>query len=103
MRVSRNGVRQQESTYVAVPQTHRPRNTRYTGAPISMNLKDAELTNVLDTFAKLSGTTVRYPPSLKGKVSLNVKDMPWDEAFDLILREHDLTYEMKGDTITIKQ
>jgi len=102
MRVSANGVRQQESTYVAVPQTDRPRNTRYTGAPISLDLKDAEIKDVLNNFAKITGTDVQYSPDLKGTVTITVKNMPWDEAFDIILRQNNLTYQLKGDAIIIK-
>ena len=102
MRVSENGVRQQESTYFAVPQTDRPRDTRYTGALISLDLKDAEIKNVLDTFGKLTGLKVQYSPTLQGKVTLKVKDMPWDEAFDIILRQNSLTYQLTGDVIIIK-
>ena len=103
LRVSQNGIQQQESTYFAVPQTDRPRNTRYTGALISLNLKNAEIKDVLNTFAKLTGTDVQYPPTLQGKVTINVKDMPWDEAFDIILREHNLSFQMKGNAIVIKE
>ena len=103
MRVSQNGVPQQESTYVAAPQTDRPRNTRYTGAPISLNLKDADIKDVLNRFAKITGTDIQYPPTLEGKVTLDVKNMPWDEAFDIILREHNLSFQTKGNAIIIKQ
>ena len=102
MRVSENGVRQQQSTYFAVPQTDRPRDTRYTGELISLDLRDAEIKNVLDTFAKLTGMDVQYSPTLQGKVTITVKDMPWDEAFDIILRQNNLLFEMKGKVIIIK-
>lgn len=102
LRVSQGGVPQQQSTYFAVPQTDRPANSPYTGAKISLNLKDAEIKNVLDTFAKLTGTVIEYPPTLEGKVTLNIRDMPWDEAFDVILREHGLTFEAKQNKIIVK-
>ncbi len=103
LRVSQGGVPQQESTYFATPQTDRPRESRYTGALISLNLKAADIKDVLKTFAKITGTDIQYPPSLEGKVTLDVKDMPWDEAFDLILREQHLTWEANGKAIVIKQ
>jgi len=103
MRVSQFGVPQQESTYVAAPQRERPRNARYSGDPISINLKDADIKDVLKTFAKITGTDIQYPPSLEGTVTVDVKNMPWDEALDLVLRENNLTYEVKGKAIVIKQ
>lgn len=102
MRVSQNGVPQQESTYSAVPQADRPRNSRYTGDPISMNLKDADIKDVLNKFAKITGLDIQYPPNLEGKVTLDVKGMPWDEALDVVIRQQNLTWELNGKMMVIK-
>jgi type II secretory pathway component HofQ len=102
LRVSQNGSQLQESSFSAVPQTDRPRNTRYTGALISLDLKDADLKDVIATFAKLTKLDIQYPPSLQGKVTINVKNMPWDEAFDIILRQQNLSWELKGSVMTLK-
>ncbi|HEX7418655.1 MAG TPA: secretin and TonB N-terminal domain-containing protein, partial [Thermoanaerobaculia bacterium] len=103
LRVSQNGTQLQESSYSALPQTDRPRNTRYTGALISLDLKDADLRDVISSFAKLTGLDIQYPPSLQGRVTINVKGMPWDEAFESILRQNDLSYELKGSVLTVKR
>lgn len=103
MRVTENGVQQQESTYMAVPQNERLSYSPYTGAPISLDLKDAEIKNVLNTFSKITGATIEYPPSLEGRVTIHVKNTPWDEAFDLILRDQGLTFEHQGDKIVVKK
>ena len=103
MRVLKDGVQQQESSYSAEPQTDRPRNSRYTGAAITIDLKDADIKDVLNMFAKLTNINIQYPPTLQGKVTLNVKDTPWDEAFDIVIRQQNLTWEMKKDVITIKE
>jgi len=103
MRVLKNGVQQQESSYSAEPQTDRPRNSRYTGEAISIDLKDADIKDVLNMFAKLTNIKIQYPPTLQGKVTLNVKGMPWDEAFDIVIRQQNLTWEMKKDVMTIKE
>jgi beta-lactamase regulating signal transducer with metallopeptidase domain len=106
MRVSENGARKQESVYSAVPEADGPRDRsgrRYTGQPISLDLKDADVKNVLDMFARITDTEIQYPSSLQGKVNLDVKDMPWDQAFDLILQQNNLSYELEGSVIMIKQ
>lgn len=102
MRVAEKGVQKQESTYFAAPQTDRPRQSRYTGAPISLSLKDAEIKDVLTKFATFTGLDIRHSPGLTGTVNLNVKDMPWDEAFEVVLRQNDLTFEMTGKVVIIK-
>ena len=101
LRVAENGSELQESTYMAVPQNDQPSYSPYTGAPISLDLKDADIKNVLDTFSKLTRTTIEYPPDLEGKVTINVKNTPWDEAIDIILREQGLRFELHGDKIVI--
>ncbi|MGZ8868820.1 MAG: M56 family metallopeptidase [Thermoanaerobaculia bacterium] len=104
LRVARNGVPLQESTYSAGLEPDGPRNTagrRYSGSPITLNLKDADLKNVLKTFSQLTAIDIRYPETLQGKVTLDIRNMPWDQAFDLILREHHLTWKMEGKTLTI--
>lgn len=108
LRALQNGVQQQQSTYLSEPKAAAPKSPnsasgRYTGEPISINLKDAEIKDVLQKFAKLMNSDIQYPPTLEAKVTLNVKDMPWDEAFELILRQANLTYERQGDAIIIKQ
>ncbi|HEY8184323.1 MAG TPA: M56 family metallopeptidase [Thermoanaerobaculia bacterium] len=101
MRMLKDGAIIQESNYHVTPSAERKRE--YTGAAISLNLKDADIKDVLRTFSKLTGTKIEYSDSLEGKVTINVREMPWDEAFEAILREQHLTWEMQGKTITIKQ
>jgi beta-lactamase regulating signal transducer with metallopeptidase domain len=104
MRVSKDGALIQESNYQVIPKTGgKPHESQYTGAPISLNLKDADIKDVLRTFSQLTGTKIDYPDSLHGKVTIYVRDMPWDEAFESILREQHLSWEMQGKTIVVKQ
>lgn len=106
MRILENGAQVQESTYSTVPQADGPRNKSgrsYTGDPISLNLKDADIKDVIDKFAKLTSTNIQYPKTLQGKVTLNVTNMPWDQAFDIILQQNKLSYELKGEAIIIKE
>jgi beta-lactamase regulating signal transducer with metallopeptidase domain len=95
MRVSKDGAVLQESSYNITPKT-------YTGAPISLDLKDADIKDVLRVFSQLTGTKIDYPDTLEGKVTINVRETPWDEAFESILRQQHLSWEMQGNTISIK-
>ncbi len=104
MKISQAGVTLQESKYTADLEPDGPRNAsgrRYMGAKISLDLKDAKLTDVLDKFSKLIGAEIRYPPNLQGTVTMSVKDMPWDEVIDIILRENRLTYRFEDKAIVI--
>jgi type IV pilus assembly protein PilQ len=106
LRVAEDGATVQVSKYSGAPRADNVRRNasgrRYTGAPISMNLKDADIKDVLRTFSKMTGLKIEHAPDLAGTVTVNVTDMPWDEAFDLVLRQNGLTYELEGNVATVK-
>ncbi len=58
---------------------------RYTGEKISLNLKDADLRDVVSSFADLSGLSFVVDPEVKGTATVTLKDVPWDQALELIL------------------
>ncbi|HEX7190660.1 MAG TPA: M56 family metallopeptidase [Thermoanaerobaculia bacterium] len=75
----------------------------YTGNPISLSLQNADLRDVLGTFAKLTGTDIQVDPGIEGKVSVSWKNVPWDEAFDSLIEENGLTYKIDGKTIHVSK
>ena len=58
---------------------------RWTGEPISLDLKNADLVDVCLSFAKIAKTNVVVDPGVRGSVTVRLKDVPWDQALDLIL------------------
>jgi len=79
-----------------------PASSKYTGAPISINLQDADLKDVLNTFAQITGLDVAMTKDVEGRrVSINVTDMPWDEALDRIARENGLKITIDGKVIRV--
>ncbi|HUP58799.1 MAG TPA: M56 family metallopeptidase [Thermoanaerobaculia bacterium] len=79
------------------------RQPKYTGAPISLTLKDAEIHDVLDTFAKLTGLTITTSEDVQGVVTIDYKDVPWDEALDRMLRENGYTWVLEGSTMRVSR
>jgi type IV pilus assembly protein PilQ len=73
----------------------------YTGEPISLNLKDADIKDVLRTFAQLTGLNVAVDPGVGGAVTVDFIDVPWDQALDLILRQNGLTYVLEGNVMRV--
>jgi type IV pilus assembly protein PilQ len=71
------------------------------GKPISLNLKNADLSAVLQTFAKFSGVNIVASEKIRGLVSLNLVDVPWRRAFDTLLDVHGLAMERHGDVIWV--
>jgi len=73
----------------------------YTGEPISLNLKDADIKDVLRTFAQLTGLNIAVDPDVGGSVTVDFIDVPWDQALDLILRQNGLTYVLEGNVMRV--
>jgi type IV pilus assembly protein PilQ len=71
------------------------------GKPITLNLKNADLAAVLNTFAKFSGVNIVASEKIRGSVSLNLVDVPWRREFDTILEVHGLAMERHGDVIWV--
>ncbi|HUP47127.1 MAG TPA: type IV pilus secretin PilQ [Thermoanaerobaculia bacterium] len=73
----------------------------FTGDPISLNLKDADIKDVLRTFAQLTGLNIAVDPQVQGAVTVDFVDVPWDQALDLILRQNGLTYILEGNVMRV--
>lgn len=78
-----------------------PEPPRYTGEPITLSLKDADLRDVIKTFAVLTEINMMVDPSVRGKVTLELYDVPWDQAFELILRISGLDYHLANNVMYI--
>lgn len=73
----------------------------YFGEPISMSLKDADVREVLRSFARISGLNVVIQPGVKGTVTVELESVPWDQALDQILKINNLGYELDGNIMRI--
>lgn len=73
----------------------------YTGEPISMNFQGTDLRAVLRVFADISGLNLVIDPSVQGEVNVALTQVPWDQAFDIILRANQLDYEVDGTVVRI--
>lgn len=73
----------------------------FNGEPISMNLKDADIKDVLRTFAEITGVNIAVDPGIGGSVTVDFVDVPWDQALDLILRQNGLTFVLEGNVMRI--
>jgi type IV pilus assembly protein PilQ len=86
---------------VIAGQTALSAKKEYTGEPISMSLKDADVREVLRTFARLSGLNIVIQPGVRGTVTVELEKVPWDQALDQILKINGLGYELEGNIMRI--
>src|SRR5438552_181341 len=77
------------------------REATFTGQRISLDFKDAEIQNVLRVLADVSGLNIIATDDVKGKVTLHLTDVPWDQALDLVLRSNRLEKTQEGNVVRI--
>ncbi|MEZ5420862.1 MAG: type IV pilus secretin PilQ [Vicinamibacterales bacterium] len=74
---------------------------RFTGHPVSLDFQGADLRAVLRTFSEISGLNVVIDPSISGTVDVSLRDVPWDQALDIILKSNKLGYFVDGTIVRI--
>ncbi len=75
--------------------------TVYTGKKISLNLVDADIKQVFRLFHDLSGLNFVLDPSVNGRVTIVLDNVPWDQALDLILKNNALDKVLEMNVIRI--
>jgi len=84
---------------VQPPAGQEPR--RYTGARVSFDFDDADLRLVLRGFQEISGLNVVIDSAVQGTVNLVLRDVPWDQALDVILKQNKLGYIVEDTIVRI--
>ena len=75
---------------------------QFTGDPVTLDFQGADLRAVLRTFAEISnGLNIVIDPSIQGTVDVSLRDVPWDQALDIILRANKLGYSVDGNIVRI--
>jgi type IV pilus assembly protein PilQ len=74
---------------------------KYTGEPISVNLKDVDLKDFFRLIHEISGLNVVLDPDVKGNLTIVLDDVPWDQALDIVLKNNDLTRQLDGNVLRI--
>ena len=69
----------------------------YTGKKITLDFKDADIDNILRLFAEVSDLNIITTEDVKGTVTVRLVDVPWDQAFDIILQSKNLGVERIGN------
>ncbi|MHB1047479.1 MAG: type IV pilus secretin PilQ [Thermoanaerobaculia bacterium] len=81
----------------AIGQTDR----QYTGEPLTLNLKDADIKDTLQKFSELTNLNIVLDPDVRGTVTVSLTDIPWDQALELILKINGLGYVLEGNVMRI--
>jgi len=90
-----------ETTTGPAPSEESLEEPKYVGEKISIDFQDAELTHVFRLIADISGYNIVVSPDVKGKFSMKLVDVPWDQALDIILRNYGLSKIVEDNIIRI--
>ncbi|MHB8215682.1 MAG: type IV pilus secretin PilQ [Candidatus Sulfotelmatobacter sp.] len=74
---------------------------KYTGEPISVNLKDVDLKDFFRLIHEISGLNVVLDPNVHGTLTIVLDDVPWDQALDIVLKNNDLARELEGNVLRV--
>jgi type IV pilus assembly protein PilQ len=74
---------------------------RYTGVPMTLDFVNADVTNILRLIGEVSNLNIVWGPEVRGTVSMRLKDVPWDQALDLILENNNLGKKQVGNVIWV--
>jgi len=74
---------------------------RYTGEPISVNLKDVDLKDFFRLIHEISGLNVVLDPNVKGSLTIVLDEVPWDQALDIVLQNNSLDKQLSGNVLRI--
>ncbi len=74
---------------------------KYTGEPISVNLKDVDLKDFFRLIHEISGLNVVLDPNVHGTLTIVLDDVPWDQALDIVLKNNGLDRQLEGNVLRI--
>ncbi|MDO4640903.1 MAG: type IV pilus secretin PilQ family protein [Neisseria sp.] len=77
------------------------KNKSFTGKRVSFDFQDVEVRTILQILAKESGMNIVASDSVSGKMTLSLKDVPWDQALDLVLEARNLDMRRQGNIINV--
>ena len=75
---------------------------QYTGHLVTFDFYQADLRSVLRTFSEISGLNIVIDPAVPaGTVDVSLREVPWDQALEVILRSHQLGYVLEHNVVRI--
>jgi len=67
---------------------------------VSLDFRDADISNVLKILSYKSGVNIVVGPEVTGLVTIQLNDVPWKQALEVVLETYGYAYEQKGNIIT---
>lgn len=73
----------------------------YTGEKLSLNFQNVEVRSILQVLAEFTNLNIVASDSVKGNITLRLKEVPWDQALDIVLQSQELDKRRVGNVIFV--
>ena len=73
----------------------------YAGEKLSLNFQRVDVRDVLKVIADFTGKNIVVSDSISGSVTIGLKDVPWDQALDVIMKSKGLDMRVNGSVISV--
>ena len=74
---------------------------RFSGEIVSLKVKDADLRDVVLTLSEIANLNVVFDPDVRGIVTCNLEDVPWDQALEIVLRQNKMGKTIEGNVLRV--
>jgi type IV pilus assembly protein PilQ len=74
---------------------------RYVGRPISLDFSNADIRTVLQVFADFTKMNLVVSDSVQGRLTVHLKDVPWDQALEIVMRSKGLVSSRSGNVLLV--
>ena len=76
-------------------------NSKYVGEPVSIHVKDESVVTIIQFISEQVGANIVISETVKGKISIKLKDVPWDQALVSIMKAKGLGYVRNGNILRV--
>jgi type IV pilus assembly protein PilQ len=76
-------------------------NARYRGAPVDLDVKDADIHDVYRLLADVGRVNIVVPDRIKAKVTLKLRRVPWDQIACTVAAVHRLDITINGNVLLV--
>jgi type IV pilus assembly protein PilQ len=83
------------------PKTIAAEEDKYSGEVLSLKFKDADLRDVVLYLAEFASLNVVFDSDVRGVVTCNLQDVPWDQALDIVLKQNKMGKTIEGNILRI--
>ena len=99
-------VQEKKAPAAAEPEKYKPKTIaaeedKYSGEVLSLKFKDADLRDVVLYLAEFASLNVVFDSDVRGTVTCNLQDVPWDQALDIVLRQNKMGKTIEGNVLRI--